>query len=165
MNKKSLMIGLLTLSSAMSLPGCLSDFQSPAEKKAADAKKPLYERLGGEAGVKAVVADFVARAAANEKVNFTRKGTGKEWPATPENVAKLQKHLVDLIGSLTGGPQKYTGRPLKGSHAGLKISNYEFDWLIGALVDSLKKFKVAEKDSDELVGIVASTRGDIVEVK
>src|SRR5262245_22064634 len=41
--------------------------------------KSLYERLGGEDAIKAVVDDVVARAAEDPKVNFTRKGTPKEF--------------------------------------------------------------------------------------
>src|SRR5687768_1154592 len=52
--------------------------------------KTLYERLGGEPAVTAVVEDFVGRAAADPKVNFTRKGTPYEWQATDANVAKLK---------------------------------------------------------------------------
>src|SRR5439155_23353082 len=65
------------------------------KKKPAAEKEParsLYDRLGGENAIRAVVDDFVPRAAADEKVNFTRKGiVGHEWQATPENVAKFKE--------------------------------------------------------------------------
>ncbi|MGL5097010.1 MAG: group I truncated hemoglobin, partial [Planctomycetia bacterium] len=127
--------------------------------------KSLYERLGGEPAVKAVVDDFVARTAGNPKVNFTRKGTAVEWPATPENVARLKGHLVDMIGAATGGPQKYKGRAMKASHAGMKITNAEFDALAGDLKATLNKFKVPDAEQKELFAIIGSTRGDIVEVE
>src|SRR5262245_56367433 len=74
----------------------------PARAGAVVARKPappsLYSRLGGEQAVSAVVDDFVARAASNPKVNFTRQGgTGREWEASPENVARLKKHLAQFI--------------------------------------------------------------------
>src|SRR5262249_43707436 len=43
----------------------------------APSAKPLWERLGGESAVKAVVHDFVAVTAKNPKVNFTRNGKYK----------------------------------------------------------------------------------------
>lgn len=135
------------------------------DKAPAPAEKSLYDRLGGEEAITAVVAKFVARAAGNPKVNFTRKGTDKEWEASPENVEKLQKHLVDLIGMVTGGPQKYTGRSMKEAHAGMKITEAEFNALAGDLIATLDEFKVPEKEKNELVGIVAGTAGDIIEVK
>ena len=124
----------------------------------------LYERLGGEAAVKAVVDDFVGRAAGNPKVNFTRKGI-KEWEASEANVAKLKTNLVNLIGALTGGPQKYTGKDMKSLHAGMKITTAEFGALAGDLKATLDKFKVPAKEQAELMKIVGSTQGDIVEIK
>ena len=47
----------------------------------------------------------------------------------------------------------------------MKITDAEFDALASDLITVLKKFKVPQAEMDELVGIVASTRGDIVEVK
>ena len=130
-----------------------------------EEKQSLYTRLGGEPAIKAVVDDFVGRAASNPKVNFTRAGTPVEWKATDENVAKLKKHLVQMVCAVSGGPQKYEGRDMKSSHAGMKITNAEFDAIAGDLIATLKKFNVPQAEIDELVGIVATTRSDIVEVK
>jgi hemoglobin len=125
--------------------------------------KSLFMRLGGEDAIKAVVADFVGRAAANPQVNFTRKGTAREWQATSENVAHLQKMLVDMIGAASGGPQKYMGKNMKEAHAGMKITAAEFDALAADLKASLDKFKVPAPEQDELLKVVGSTKGDIVE--
>jgi hemoglobin len=126
-------------------------------------KKPLYERLGGQKAITAVVDDFVARAAGNPKVNFTRKGTDVEWKPSEENVKVLKRHLVQLVSKVTGGPQKYEGRDMKTAHRGMTISDEEFDALAGDLIATLDKFKVPKQEQDELVKIVASTRKDIVE--
>lgn len=128
-------------------------------------EKSLYERLGGEKAITAVVDDFVARAAKNDKVNFFRKGTDKEWKPTPAQVDQLKKHLVDLIGMATGGPQKYSGRDMKSSHAGMKITEAEFNALAADLKDTLDKFNVPAKEQGELFKIVGSTKDDIVEKK
>jgi hemoglobin len=127
------------------------------------ATKSLYDRLGGEKAITAVVNDFVGRAATDERVNFFRKGTDREWKPSEKEVAMLKTHLVNLIGMLTGGPQKYSGRDMKTSHAGMKITDAEFDALAGDLKTSLAHFKVPAKEQDELLAIVGSTRGDIVE--
>lgn len=147
---------------------CTSVAPAPMAASAVPAppkeEKSLYERLGGEAAIKAVVDDFVGRAAGNPKVNFTRKGI-KEWEASEANVGKLKKHLVALIGAVTGGPQKYEGRDMKSLHAGMKITSAEFGALAGDLKATLDKFKVPAKEQDELLKIVGSTAADIVEVK
>ena len=146
-----------TLGFATFLPSC-----SSTSAGAASGPKPLYERLGGEPAITAVVDDFVGRAAGDPKVNFTRKGTAMEFDASPGNVAHLKAMLVQLIASASGGPQKYLGRDMKQAHAGMNISNAEFDALAGDLAATLEKFKVPAKEQGELLAIVGSTRADIV---
>jgi truncated hemoglobin YjbI len=128
-------------------------------------QRTLYERLGGEAAIKAVIDDFVARSADNPKVNFFRKGTAKEWKPTPAQVDNLKKLLVEQVASAAGGPQKYTGRSMKEVHAGMGITQAEFDALAADLKASLDKFRVPAKEQDELLKIIASTAPDIVEKK
>jgi hemoglobin len=126
----------------------------------ANAEKSLYERLGGEPAITAVVDDFVGRAAADPKVDFTRGGKYDKL-----DVPKLKKQLVNLVGQLTGGPQKYTGKDMKTVHKGMKITPEQFDALAADLVASLDKFKVPAKEKGELLTIVGSTKTDMVEGK
>jgi len=149
----------------MSSESSSSSSSSSTMTKDAMATKSLYDRLGGEPAVTAVVHDFVGRAAGDPKVNFTRKGTAMEWNATPENVAKLERHLVQFIAANTGGPKAYEGKAMKPLHAGMKITSAEFDAAAADLIASLNKFNVPARERDELVAVVASTKGDIVEVK
>ena len=57
----------------------------------------------------------------------------------------------------------YTGRDMKTSHKGMKIS--EADWLalIGQLHATLDAFKVPQAERDEVLAFVQSTKADIVE--
>ena len=126
------------------------------------AGKTLWDRLGGEPAVTAVVEEFVNTAAPDPKVNFTRKGTAREWEASEANVKKLKRRLVEFISQNSGGPLKYQGRDMVSSHSGMNISNAEFDALAGHLVKALDKFKVPQKEKDELISIVASTKGQMV---
>jgi hemoglobin len=159
------MFGLLAVVVLVSLVGCkgMGGGDKPAEQAA--ATKSLYDRLGGDPAITAVVDDFVNRAAADPKVNFTRKGTPAEWNASAENVAKLKKHLTLFVEMVTGGPQKYEGKDMKTVHAGMAITNDEFNAIATDLAATLDKFKVPEAEKTELLTIVASTRGDIVEKK
>ena len=122
----------------------------------------LWDRLGGEPAVTAVVDEFVKTAAADPKVNFVRKGTPREWEATEANVKRLRRRLVEFVSQNTGGPLKYQGRDMVSSHSGMNITNAEFDALAGHLVRALEKFNVPQQEKDELVKIVASTRPQIV---
>jgi hemoglobin len=157
----SLLVWSFVLGFALS--GCSETSQRGGTTLDAGAKKSLYDRLGGEAAITKVVDDFVARAASDPKVNFTRKGTAKEWQATDPNVSHLKKMLVQFISFATGGPQQYAGRDMKTVHAGMKITGPEFDALAADLKASLDALKVPAMEQAELLTIVGSTRKDIVE--
>jgi hemoglobin len=128
----------------------------------AEDKKPLWDRLGGEKAVKVVVHEFVAEAAKDPKVNFDRNG---KYKLDAKAVEHLEKTLVELVSSVTGGPLKYTGKSMKESHKGMGITDDEFKALAGHLVAVLKKHKVPQAEIDELIKIVATTHDDIVEKK
>jgi hemoglobin len=125
------------------------------------AGKPLWDRLGGEKGVRAVTREFLTTAAKDPKVNVDRNGN---YPLTKERAERVEQLLVEMISSATGGPLKYTGRDMKNAHAGMKITEDEFNAAAVHLIAALKKFEVPQAEIDELIAIVASTKKDIVEV-
>lgn len=124
--------------------------------------KPLWDRLGGEPAVRAVVDDFVGRAVKDDKVNFFRKGTPKEWKPTDAQVATFKQRLVEFISMASGGPLKYKGRDMATAHEGMQITSAEFDALAADLAASLDHFKVPAKEKNELLTAVAGTKGQIV---
>lgn len=138
----------------------------------AEGKQPLFERLGGEQGITAIVEDFTLRAIADPRVNWERKGVKRggllsrdesaTWNSTPQNVATLKKHLVQFLSLASGGPAKYDGGEMKNVHAGMRIANPEFDAVIGDLKASLDKLRIPDKEQKELLAIVESTRPLIV---
>ena len=73
------------------------------------------------------------------------------------------KYLVtEMVGWASGGPQKYTGRPMRDSHQHLNITPKEWDAFMDDLQQTLDKFKVPATEQAELKAIVDSTYGDIV---
>jgi hemoglobin len=126
------------------------------------ATKKLWDRLGGEAGVKKVVDDFVATAAKDPKVDFTRGG---KYKLDEKAVEKLKTDLVGLISSVSGGPLPYKGRSMKEIHKGMEITNAQFDATAKHLEAALKKNGVAPDDIKAVMAVVESTRKDIVESK
>ena len=126
--------------------------------------KSLYDRLGGAPAITAVVDEFVAVAAADPAVNFTRKGTAHEWQATPENVAMLKTRLVQFLSMAFGASGvKYEGKDMKSAHAGMGITAAEFGAAAADLKKVLEKLKVPQAELDEVMAIAASTAKDIVE--
>jgi hemoglobin len=124
-----------------------------------EAKKPsptLYQRLGGREAIALVVGDFVAFAAADTRVNARFKDL------KPADVEKLKSHIADQVCEASGGPCAYLGRDMKTSHAGMKITEAEWDATVEDLVKALDKNKVPEKEKQELLGLLAPMKPDIV---
>lgn len=117
--------------------------------------KSLYNRLGGKEAITAVVAQFVANVAADVRINGRFAAT---------DIPKLKKHLVDQICSATGGPCAYSGRDMRTTHAGMKITNGDFAALVEDLVAALDRFKVPAQEKDELLALLGPMKKDIVEV-
>ena len=124
--------------------------------------QPLWERLGGEPAAKVIVHDFVAMAAADPRVDFTRGGKFRLDDAA---VATLEKRLVQLLSATAGGPLKYDGREVKELPKGMGITGAQFDAMAADLVEILKEYKVPQKEIDELSAIIATAKKDIVEAK
>lgn len=129
------------------ISGCMSSSSTMKEAS-------LYERLGGKDAITAVVDEFVANVAADKAINKFFAGA---------DIPHLKKMLVEQICEATGGPCKYSGMDMKSAHKGMGISNAEFNALVGDLVKALDKFKVPEKEKNELLGALATLKGAIVE--
>lgn len=121
----------------------------------------LWERLGGEKVVREIVHEAGTSAATDPKVNFTRGG---QYKLDEKGVARMEQLLVEFVSAASGGPLKYTGKDLAMVHKGMKITDAEFDALMGHVVETLKKHKISQKEIDELVADVEVTRKQIVEV-
>jgi hemoglobin len=129
----------------------------PEEKKAPpDEARTLWQRLGGEEGVRKVVDDFVRAAAADKQVDFSRGGKHKI------DKAKLKDGLVDWVSQQTDGPLKYTGPNMKELHKGMHITDREFDLIVDHVRKALKDNGANPAAAAELLSRVKATRKDIV---
>jgi hemoglobin len=116
-------------------------------------QKSLYDRLGGQGAIVAVVDDFVGNVAADNRIN-------KFFAKT--DIPRLKRLLVEQICAGTGGPCTYTGRDMKSAHAGMGITDAQFNALVEDLVKTLDKFKVPDKEKGELLGVLGPMKPSIV---
>lgn len=120
----------------------------------------LYDRLGGKPAIEAVVGEFLGRVASDDRIANPKVQTRLAAADLPS----LKMHVVNLVCAGAGGPCNYTGRSMKDSHAGLKITSREFDFVVEDLVAALDKFNVPEKEKSELLSLLGPMRKEIVEV-
>ncbi len=119
-------------------------------------QKSLYERLGGYDALTKVVDEFIMQLGKDKQLSRFLVGL------SDDSKKKLRQHVVDQFCQATGGPCVYTGREMKTSHTGLKITESDWDIAAKALVAALDKYKVPQKEKDEVVAFVLTLKKDIV---
>lgn len=121
------------------------------------AEQSLYERLGGYGAISAVVNDFAEKLFEDPDVGSFFKGMG-----TDTRQSFIQKN-INLVCNVTGGPCKVLSRPARTVHAGLGITEAEFNIVVHHLVHTLNTFQVPEPEKDELLAIIGTLKSDIVD--
>jgi hemoglobin len=123
----------------------------------APAQKSLYQRLGGYDAIAAVVDDFVGRLVGDPQ--FAKFFAGH----STDSKMHIRQLIVDQLCAVTGGPCVYIGRDMKTAHAGLGITDADWEASVKLLVASLDKFQVPQKEKDELLALATTLKKDIVE--
>ena len=136
--------------------GSLAASAAPPQTSSA---KSLYQRLGGKKGIQSVVNDFAARCAADQRINSYFAQT----VADPKRLTNFKQKLADQICEAAGGPCKYTGKDMKSAHKGMGITSDAFNYLVEDLASTLGKLKVGPNEQNELIGLLAPMKTDIVE--
>jgi len=132
------------------LAGCSSLRPRPA------ASASLYERLGRYDGIAAVIDDFLAREMADARIAPFFRGL------EPAELRRIRQHLVEQFCAAAGGPCYYHGRDMKTAHAELEITEETWNTFTGHLDASLRRFKVGERERNELVVIIGAMKQEIV---
>ena len=122
------------------------------------ADKSLYERLGGYDGITAFASDLLPRLQKDAQL-------GRFWQNRGDDgIAREKQLLIDFLCSSAGGPVYYTGRDMKLSHKGMKISESDWSIFLGHAGATMKALQVPQKECDEIAAFVSSLKKDIVEV-
>jgi hemoglobin len=121
------------------------------------SEKTLYERLGGYDGITAFADNLLPRLQADSRLRRYWDNRGDD------GVAREKQLLIDFLCSSAGGPTYYTGRDMKTSHRGMKIT--EEDWIAfcGHAVVTMDALTIPKRECDEIVAFVTSLKSDIVE--
>ena len=119
--------------------------------------KTLYERLGGYDAITAVATDLLPRLASDPLL-------GRFWAhRSADGIAREKQLLIDFLCHSAGGPVCYTGRDMKLSHEGMRISGADWDAFMGHVRATLGTFGVPPTERAETIAFIESTRADIVE--
>lgn len=113
----------------------------------------IYEQIGGQEALVAVVDDFYDRVLADAELVGFFKGT---------SMPRLKGMQVEFFAAALGGPDEYRGRSMKEVHRGRGIGQHHFDLVAKYLADSLLGAGVPEETTGAIIGAIAPLSGDIV---
>lgn len=116
---------------------------------------PLFARLGGRDGIAKIVHQTLANHLANPAVK-----TRFEHAAMTRD--EMEQGATEFFCTGLSGVETYEGRPLDVAHAGMNISDAEFNAVIDDILAALDAQGVADLEQAEVLRILWGMKPQIV---
>lgn len=132
---RRLLLKLLPLAASFVFTGCAvqtteaSVSQTHSSRQTA-SQQTLYQELGGEAGLSAIVDGLLARIATDPRIVHHFQET---------DIALFRARAIEHFCLVADGGCVYHGESMAHSHRGLNITQADFDALVGHLIESMKE--------------------------
>lgn len=113
----------------------------------------LFERVGGDPAIRAVMEGFYARIMSDRELRpvFERV-----------NIERHSRRAAAFVAAAAGGPHEWSGRDMATAHRHLRVTNEQFDRVAAHLNDTLEAMTVPTGLIGELLILVGSLRAQIV---
>ena len=118
-------------------------------------KATLYERLGGEVGLRKIVDDILDENARNPRI-------GHYFQNMSMSMDQLKESVFNFFSMGIGGPHSYTGKDMASAHAGLDLSEEDFNLANEDTLKALRANGVPQPEIDKVISILDSMRGDVI---
>jgi hemoglobin len=118
------------------------------------ASGTLFQRLGGHAGVTAIVRE----ATVNHLKNAAH---ASRFEAIKDPVA-VDRQLVEYLSAGSGGPVFYGGKDMTTAHRGMNLSEQEFLAFLDDVMDSMDTLGVSTGAKYELLGLMFRLKEHII---
>jgi hemoglobin len=121
------------------------------------SQQSLYERLGGYDAITAFANDLLPRLQTDSLL-------GRFWQNRGDDgIAREKQLLIDYLCASAGGPVYYTGRDMRLSHKGMKISEADWSRFLQHAGATMQALQVPKQECDDVVAFVLGLKQDIVE--
>ena len=114
----------------------------------------LYERLGGEEELTAIVDEVVEEHMNNPAIS----ARFMPYKERPEYLAQIKKHTVNFFCAGSGGPQAYEGRDMTTTHRGMNINAAEYMHVIDDIMIVLDRHNKDEQTKNDVLAILYSLK-------
>jgi hemoglobin len=118
----------------------------------------LFDRLGGSSGIERIVDEVAGRHLENPAI----AARFRVYLEQPQKLHDLKTHLARFLEMGSGGPQRYEGRDMRSTHAGMNISPAEYMAAIDDIVAALEHAGIDEETRKDVLAMAWSLKGDIM---
>jgi len=113
----------------------------------------LYDRIGGEKAIAAMVDRFYDRLQDQPELVPYFKGVAMD---------KLRRMQVEFFSAALGGPVQYSGRPVYHAHQGLRITRAEFQLFVEQLFVVMQDYPLDDGERYAIITRINTYADDVV---
>ena len=117
------------------------------------AQQSVYAQMGGQPKVEEVVDNFI------EEIEFDRV-IFEYFKDT--DVDRFREKLIEHVCYLTGGQCEYTGDAMVRVHAGMDITETDFNRGVDLFINAMNKAQIPHPIQNKVLAILAKTRKEII---
>ena len=122
---------------------------------ASEPDSALYQALGERPGIESMVRDLLHRIVRDERIASQFQGI---------DVQRFHRNLSDQLCELSGGPCRYEGESMPSAHAGMGITETQFNAVTEHLIRAMESEDVPTWAQNRLLAQLVTLHGDIVDV-
>jgi hemoglobin len=111
-----------------------------------------YQQLGGQPKVEEIVDNFITEIEFDPEMYEHFKDS---------NIDRFREKLSEHICMLTGGSCEYTGDEMKQVHAGMNISESEFNHSVDLFIDAMTKANIPHVIQNKVLAAMIHTQEQI----
>ncbi len=115
----------------------------------------IYDRVGGYDGFKQIATDILAFHHQNEVLE-------RRYGVSPKGDEELIRLVTELLCSVSGGPEDYTGMNMHDAHTGMNINHEEFLEVLDDIGLALDKNGVGQADKDRLMAMNYALKPEVL---
>lgn len=113
----------------------------------------VYSQLGGSSGVNQIVENFVTEIENDPVILSYFEGA---------DIDRFVEKLSEQICQRTGGPCSYTGDSMAQVHAGMQISESDFNRTVDLLINAMNKADIPHPLQNKVLAALAPTRNEML---
>ena len=118
------------------------------------ADRTLYDDLGGQSGIDAIVSDLFVLVLADDRIAHTFDNS---------NVPRVEKLIAEQICELSDGPCTYSGMSMAKSHRGLDLNMMHFNALVDDLQRAMRQQNIPNRTQNRLLALLAPMKPDVTQ--